>query len=149
MAPKLVYSFLHSSLSDLHYPILTHLPFSRSFSTILSIQSRNLNDESKTHIHLLNKVESDMTAESIALRAGNPRPYPIMHQYLQFPHHLPTSYIPCSSNKLDQTLCRSNASRNHSQRTIRCVLDVWYHMHGIGVVDLLIVHWYLESMIAS
>jgi len=40
----------------------------------LSIQSRNLNDESKTHIHLLNKVESDMTAESIALRAGNPRP---------------------------------------------------------------------------
>jgi hypothetical protein len=40
----------------------------------LSIQSRNLNDESKTHIHLLNKVESDMTAESIALRAGKPRP---------------------------------------------------------------------------
>ena len=37
----------------------------------LFTQSRNLNDESKTHIHLLNKVESDMTAESVALRAGN------------------------------------------------------------------------------
>jgi hypothetical protein len=32
-------------------------------------QSRFLNDESKTHIHLLNKVEAGMNAETLALRA--------------------------------------------------------------------------------
>lgn len=32
-------------------------------------QSRYLNDESKTHIHLLNKVEAEMSNETLALRA--------------------------------------------------------------------------------
>ena len=39
-----------------------------------------------------------MTAESIALRAGNPRPCPIMHQYLLLPHHLPPTFLALPTN---------------------------------------------------
>ena len=38
-------------------------------STLFLIQSRHLNEESKTHIHLLDKTETEMSAETLALRA--------------------------------------------------------------------------------
>ena len=33
------------------------------------VQSRHLNEESKTHIHLLDKTETEMSVETLALRA--------------------------------------------------------------------------------
>ena len=70
--------FLRTTYSHVDFPVVFS-PYSSSVLTIflLPVQSRNINDESKTHIHLLTKVESDMTAESVALRAGNPQPSPI------------------------------------------------------------------------
>ena len=64
-----MHACMHSFISVLLYAQLHSVFHLSIYLSFIMLQSKGLNEESKTHVLLLNKAENDMTIASLALRA--------------------------------------------------------------------------------